>query len=112
MNTLYASVTITVFSRMLITYAFTGHDLPVDGSSSPGLLRLHRLSLSLLTHFLSPSCWKTLSREAGRATEEEEEGGRSIGHGQLGVVGERAHLLAQQVCANLVDYCYTTMTTG
>ena len=54
-----------------------GHDLPVDGSSSPGLLRLHRLSLSLLTHFLSPSCWKTLSREAGRATEEEEEGGRS-----------------------------------
>ena len=96
----------------LCTMSRTGHDLTLD---SGYVLRLHRLSFSLLTRFLSPSCWLTLAQEAERTVEEEEnqeEVGRPMGRGQFSMVGEEAYLLAQQVCANLVDYCYTTMTAG
>lgn len=63
-------------------------------------MRLHQLTLSLLHHFLSPSTWRALAEEVGKGEEKE------------GVVWEDAYVLAQQICANLIGYCYTTMTIG
>lgn len=88
------------------TYAHThthtiGHDWTNQMSSlAGGLMRIHRLMVSLLPYYCSHATWKQL---VGMVTAEENKDS---------VSSEEVFIVAQKVCCNVVDYARAAMTTG
>ncbi|KAL5475599.1 hypothetical protein EMCRGX_G025430 [Ephydatia muelleri] len=78
-----------------------GHDWTNQMSSlAGGLMRIHRLMVSLLPYYCSHATWKQL---VGMVTAEENKDS---------VSSEEVFIVAQKVCCNVVDYARAAMTTG
>ena len=81
-----------------------GHDWTNQTSSlAGGLMRIHRLMVSLLPFYCSHSTWKQL---VGMATAEGSEEQKDS------VSSEEVFIVAQKICCNVVDYARAAMTTG
>lgn len=89
----------------LIDHTHTiGHDWTNQTSSlAGGLMRIHRLMVSLLPFYCSHSTWKQL---VGMATAEGSEEQKDS------VSSEEVFIVAQKICCNVVDYARAAMTTG